>query len=226
MPNKVEIQSNLGKIFITGTVTVNNVEKSLSSKALNKIVRSVEIKLTRLSADEIKNSTDDSNNYKSPRYHLRKRKCEVLHTEEKIEPPKKRICREILKIVRKPKFVRAQSNELGIGTVVLAHMPTYSEWPARILNIEKTRVNVIFFGENLTGTVKPQNIGLIDRNSELIKYLLKKKINKYKKAVLEMEHFQNVPSHLSIIESYVILLLMFKISFFYILSNFSVIKIN
>lgn len=141
-------------------------------------------------------------------YTLRKRKSVHFEDEQLLEPNKKRACRQLVKIIRKPKFIR--SIVLEIGSVVLAHMPTYSEWPACILRIDKSRVLVSFFGENLTGTVNADRIGPIDQNSELIKYLLKKKINKYKKAVLEMELFQNVPSHLSIIDSYVISIMKFQ----------------
>lgn len=95
--------------------------------------------------------------------------------------------------------MRAPTDALKIGTVSLAHMPTFSEWPARILSMKKTRVNVAFFGDDLTGTIDIKNIGLIEDNTQLIKYLLNKKIRNYKKAVLELERFQNVPGHLSIV---------------------------
>lgn len=118
-------------------------------------------------------------------------------SEEEIdpEPEKKRICiRE-----KKPKFIPAKRDQIKENMVVLAHLQTYSEWPAKILQINKLSVKVFFFGDHLTANLKHEKIGLIGENAGLIKCLLKKNIKDYKKSVLEMERVQNVPVHLSIV---------------------------
>lgn len=106
---------------------------------------------------------------------------------------------------RKAKFVIAPPEEVIEGMLVLAHMKSFSPWPARVIKkiVTKTQTNirVYFYGDQTTGTVKVEQIGLIGENSALIKCLSQKKIKNYAKAVLEMERLTNVPPNLSIFDA-------------------------
>lgn len=84
------------------------------------------------------------------------------------------------------------------GTVVIAKMRSYAAWPAEIKSLRKTCVEVHFFGDDSTGTVPYENVGLFQDNVELIRSNLQKSIAGYSKAVRCTEIFLNVPSHLSI----------------------------
>lgn len=133
-----------------------------------------------------------------PRYALRKRKLKESEKKSEQEPNTKRIC--VRNATRKPKFIPAKKDEIKENLVVLAHLQTWSEWPAKVLKINASTVKVIFFADHLTANLKFDKIGLIGENAQLIKFLLtKKKIPNYKKAVVEMEYAQNVPSNLSLI---------------------------
>lgn len=108
-----------------------------------------------------------------PRYSLRKRKGEFLEPEKK----KPKLC--VAAREKKPKFVVALQENIKEGTIVLAHMKSFSPWPAKVIGktVTKsdTKVKVYFLGDHKTGTVKANQIGLIGENSGLIASLLRKK---------------------------------------------------
>lgn len=101
--------------------------------------------------------------------------------------------------IRMSKLIPAPKNILVEGLVVIAKMTSYSAWPSRILSFRKSCVNVHFFGDDTTGTVKYENIGLFGDNSELIKQNVKKNLKNYYKAVRCAEGALNVPRELSIL---------------------------
>lgn len=107
----------------------------------------------------------------SVHYVLRKRKLAL----EKIVPPAKKARTEIVRRIPSPKLVVASSDELLEGLVVIAKMKSYAAWPARIKSFRKTCVTVQFFGDETSGNVPYNNIGLIEANHQLIKWNLKKK---------------------------------------------------
>lgn len=129
------------------------------------------------------------------RYELRKRKL----APQNIVPPAKRARTEIARRMPLPKLIVAQSDSLVEGLVVVAKMKSYAAWPARIVSFRKTCVTVHFFGDDTSGNVPYNGIGLFEANSELLKWNLMKKINGYRKAVLNLETILNVPAHLSIL---------------------------
>lgn len=84
------------------------------------------------------------------------------------------------------------------GQVILAKMRTYAAWPAWIKAFGKSYVNVHFFGDETTGNVSFENVGMFRENQNLIQFNLQKKINGYAKAVRCAEAVCSVPEHLSI----------------------------
>lgn len=128
------------------------------------------------------------------RYTLRKRKDKEIDP----IPATKPLRTEIVKDPR-PKFRPANIKYLKKNVVVLAWMPTYSPWPARIVSVAKNRAEISFFGDATTGTVKLERIGLIKQNYDLIRHTAQKKIPFYRKAVMEIEQILNIPQHLSLL---------------------------
>lgn len=128
---------------------------------------------------------------------LRKRE---LIVEDKVLPPPKRLIVARKNIIT-PKLSNALKSELVEGLVVLAKMRTYAAWPARIESFKKTCVNVHFFGDDTSGNVPYENIGLFGANHELIKHNLTKTIKGYIKAVRCAEIALSVPSNLSILNT-------------------------
>lgn len=161
-------------------------------------IRNVSVKITRLTPAEIEKYTTGYKEKKSYSLRNRNQKRKL----EPIEKPAKRICREITHQIR-PDFIAAKASDVRDGVLVLANMRNFSPWPAAVMSLVKlkttTNVNVSFFGDSTKGTVKMSEIGLIDENRELIRYLLTKKINNYNKAVLEMESVLNIPRSHSLV---------------------------
>lgn len=131
----------------------------------------------------------------STSYNLRKRIAE-----DKIAPPSKR-SRAVVAArgAKVPKLLSAPKTVLREGLVVIAKMRTYAAWPALIKSFKKSCVNVHFFGDNTSGNVPLENIGLFENNHELIELNLKKNIKGYAKAVRSAEGTLNIPSSLSIL---------------------------
>ena len=125
-------------------------------------------------------------------YNLRKRVAE-----DNICPPPKRSCKVVARrTIKVPKLEAVSKKAMVEGLVVIAKMKTYAAWPAVIQSFKKTCVNVRFFGDDSSGNVLYENIGLFENNHELIKQNLKKKILGYSKAVRSAEVVLNVPSKL------------------------------
>lgn len=132
-------------------------------------------------------------------YNLRCRKRAAEVPVESIRPPAKRQCALVRRMQSKPKLIVAPKEELRKGEVVLAQMRTYATWPARVLLLGKTFVNVYFYGDETTGNVPYEKVGYFVNNHELLKFNLKKTIDRYQKAVLSAERVMQIPNHLSII---------------------------
>lgn len=131
---------------------------------------------------------------------LRSRECFKSSVDSDIQPPSKQPRRDVIakRGFHGPKFVAAPKSTLVEGLVVIAKMRTYAAWPASIKSFRKTCVEVHFFGDDTSGTVPYDCIGLVGDNSEIIKQNLNKKITAYAKAVHCMEIVMNVPSSHSI----------------------------
>lgn len=136
-------------------------------------------------------SDDQSNRYK---FRNRKRK-----QENPSGPPAKRSRALAVPNEVKPKLIVAKKEELSEGNIVLAHMKSYSAWPARILAFGKSFVNVYFFGDETTGNVPFENIGFLNENHRLLKFNVQKNVKRYERAVRCMELAIKLPSHLSVL---------------------------
>lgn len=135
-----------------------------------------------------------------PEYNLRGNKRPRCLENLTTAPPAKKPCKVIARSnVPKPKLITARKDILIEGLIVLAKMNTYPAWPALIKTFRKTVVTVQFFGENSTGNVKYDQIGLFAENHALIRANLKKTINGYSKAVSCAEGALQIPHALSIL---------------------------
>lgn len=115
-------------------------------------------------------------------------------------PPAKRSRALVVRKEPTPKLIQASKDVLAEGTIVLAKMRSFAAWPARILSFGKTYVNVHFFGDDSTGHVPYDKIGLFEDNHQLLKCNLEKKINGYTRAVAFVEQVLGIPKHLSILQ--------------------------
>lgn len=130
---------------------------------------------------------------------LRKR---IAKDEPALSPPPKRARNNgIVACMKMCKLMPASKEELVEGMVVIAKMRSYAAWPAMIQNFRKTCINVRFFGDDTTGNVPYDSIGLFHANTMIIKQNLTKKIAGYYKAVSMAEGTLKVPSSLSILNS-------------------------
>lgn len=87
------------------------------------------------------------------------------------------------------------TKEYIINEVVLAIVPGYAPWPARILNISGQTIFVEFFGTGERNLFRSSAISHFDIKKVLP--LLKRK--GYKKAMIELELCLNIPSSVSVI---------------------------
>lgn len=129
-------------------------------------------------------------------YNLRARKRAAEIT---INPPPKRS--RTLTIMRKepePKLIQASRETLIEGRLVLAKMRSYAPWPATIQTIRNSCVAIKFFGDDTTGTVPYNSIGLFDENHRLIISNLRKNIRGYEKAIRSAEVSVGIPSKHSV----------------------------
>lgn len=119
--------------------------------------------------------------------------------ESSVGPPAKRSRALVVPNEVKPKLIVAKKESLREGQFVLAKMKTYPEWPAKILSFGKSYVNVYFFGDQTTGNVSFENIGMLKENNQIMRINLRKKIRGYAKAVRCVELASNIPDHLSLL---------------------------
>lgn len=129
------------------------------------------------------------------RYNVRNRKRTAEHLPC---PPAKRSCALVVRKEPTPELIKASKNRLSEGLIVLAKMRTFAAWPARILSFGKSYINVHFFGDDTTGHVSYDQVGLFQENHKLIQFNLKKKIRGYTRAVICAEGALKIPQHLSI----------------------------
>lgn len=113
-------------------------------------------------------------------------------------PPAKRSCALVVRKQPTPKLKKASKNLLSEGVVVLAKMRSFAAWPARILSFGKSYIDVHFFGDDTTGHVSYDNVGLFQDNYQLVQFNLKKNIKGYTRAVSCAEGVLHIPLHLSI----------------------------
>lgn len=144
---------------------------------------------------EIQEYSDDQKN----RYTFRSRKRKQVFSSC---PPAKRSRDSralVVQNVVKPKLIVAKKEELREGLLVLAKMKTYSEWPARILAFGKTYVDVYFFGDESTGHVPYENVGILNENHHVIRDNLQKSIRGYVQAVTHFERVLKIPTNFSLL---------------------------
>lgn len=169
----------------------NNLVVSIS---LNRSNFSRERNKQSVSKVAVQKQSNDNENVPKIEYSLRKRKLRV--DDLPTAPPAKKPSKEIVRYSPMQKLLIEPKHLLKKGIVVLAHMKWFPPWPAFIQSLRPSCVEVIFFGENQTGTVPYNKVGLFEKNHALIRSLLKK--SGYIKAVKSAEGVLNIPSHLSI----------------------------
>lgn len=116
-----------------------------------------------------------------------------------MKPPAKKA--RILTVAQRnpiPKLIPVSREYLLEGRVVLAKMKSFAAWPATIQSFRKTCVAVHFFGDNTSGTVPYNCVGLFEENHQLITFNLRKQIRGYEKAVRSAEALLKIPSKYSI----------------------------
>lgn len=89
----------------------------------------------------------------------------------------------------------APSKVYIINEVILATIPGYAPWPARILDMTGQTVIIEFFGTGHINPVRPNLISPFDMK-KIIPLLSRKG---YKKAILELEMTLGIPSNLSLV---------------------------
>lgn len=110
---------------------------------------------------------------------------------------KKNIQRRKVKYSLKEKIERgAPSNEYMTNEIILATVPGFCAWPARIKHISGETIHVEFFG---TGQINPVRSSAVDRfDLSKIKPLLERR--GYKKAMRELEFALGIPYSLSLFQ--------------------------
>lgn len=197
------------KIIASGTVEcIDGNKKKLTKSELDKKINRIEIiesdsfdiKLDRVTVNDRKKIEEKSAEHRKENVNLNTRTLRKRKSDHIIEPPKKRArLNTVVKSNQNPKFISTEPCKIKKKSIVLAHMRTYSPWPACVIELNEKTVKVKFFGDDTVGTVKIENIGLIHENEILIKSLLNKKIPNYRKAIAEVEVVLKVPSDLSLL---------------------------
>lgn len=93
--------------------------------------------------------------------------------------------------------------EIGVNNIVLAKVKGFQAWPATVLeNRNKKSVKVQFFGANDNakfGFVSENEITLFNYSANVVKLILKKRLQKYDKAVKEAEISCGIPQYASLL---------------------------
>lgn len=92
--------------------------------------------------------------------------------------------------------------ELRIDDIVLAKVRGHQPWPATVLDVtNKKRIKFEFFGAEeyeRFGFVSMNEIALFENGSLAVRLILKKRIQKYRKAIQEAEIICGIPQFASL----------------------------
>lgn len=92
------------------------------------------------------------------------------------------------------------NDKLQEGQIVLAKMKGWTPWPSMIekLTTNRKRAQVLFFGTNQTGSVEVKECVRMEKSNEVIRLLLMRSLDFFRRGVLEAEGILDIDEDNSI----------------------------
>lgn len=122
-----------------------------------------------------------------------------------LKPTQKLIAKTLNQLIKDEwnqckKIKKGEINELHEGDYVMAKMRTFAPWPAKITSFTKNKksATVYFYGSHNSGSVLTEEIVRFSSSQTLIRLLLIRNPNDFKKGVVEVELENHIPPELSI----------------------------
>lgn len=180
------------KKFLSSLANCKKTIRASSAEEVKKHTKPCSIILERIDLN-IETKKPPVKNYLKRVQPVRKRVQPVTIDGSKYKSEMKK---DQIKIVKK--ITGKKQTDFKVGSTVLAKQRHSVPWPARILSIRSTYVDVHFYGDGRTGPVKRDEIYSFSESSDVILSCIKRNLTGYLKGIRELEMANCIPQHMSI----------------------------